>query len=147
MSPIQEFEDYLKQGIANERTPDPALARSLRKESEETIEVIQEYIEKIGVHDKNANHIIKNSYDALMARVRAEMALTGYTTSGPGAHEAEVAFLSKKGFNNHDVEFANQLRYFRNRILYDGKSFDAAYARKVLAFTDKILKKLNGKQQ
>ena len=34
-----------------------------------------------------------------------------------------------------------QLRYFRNGILYYGKTFDSEYAEKVIDFTKKIMKK------
>ncbi|MBI4181977.1 MAG: hypothetical protein HY520_03345 [Candidatus Aenigmarchaeota archaeon] len=49
------------------------------------------------------------------------------------------------GFSDRDVAFANDLRYFRNGILYYGKRFDAPYGKKVLAFlgrTYPLLKKI-----
>lgn len=54
--------------------------------------------------------------------------------SGSGAHEAEVAYMLKLGFKEQDIRFMNDLRYFRNGILYYGKSFDSDYAEKTLRF-------------
>ncbi len=48
-------------------------------------------------------------------------------------------------FSVQKIEFADRLRYYRNGILYYGKSFDAAYARKVLRFLEELRKLLHGK--
>jgi len=67
---------------------------------------------------------------------------------GQGSHEAEVSFLSNIGFKNKDVEFANQLRYFRNGIIYYGKEFGEEYAQKVVKFLKKVCRMiLNQKPQ
>jgi len=68
--------------------------------------------------------------------------LEGYLASGQGAHEAEVSYLIVLGFPEKDVKFADQMRYFRNGILYYGTSLDAEYAEKVVGFTKKIYPKL-----
>ena len=68
----------------------------------------------------------------------------GYNAVGKGAHEAEVSFLRKIDFTENDIRFANQMRYFRNSIMYYGKQMDAEYANNVLIFikkTRKLLKK------
>ena len=77
-----------------------------------------------------------------MGLVRAKMLLDGFKTTGQGAHEAEVAYLRELKFSEPDVQFANQLRYFRNGIMYYGKSFDAEYAQKVLAFLERCYLRL-----
>ncbi len=66
------------------------------------------------------------------------MLLNGFSTTGKGAHEAEVSYLTEIGFNDKDVNFANDLRFSRNGIMYYGKRFDKAYALKVIYFTKKI---------
>jgi len=45
-------------------------------------------------------------------------------------------------YDEKDVQFLNQLRYFRNGIAYYGKSFEKDYAEKVVEFLDKIYPKL-----
>ena len=105
-----------------------------------------ESVEKLGISDKNANLTIKNAYDIVMELVRSKMLLSGLNPIGLGAHEAEVAYLRDLGFSASDVEFANQLRYFRNGITYYGKSFDADYAKKVVEFLKKMYPKLRGQK-
>ena len=53
-----------------------------------------------------------------MEIIRAKMLLRGYNASGYGAHEAEVSYLRNLDFNETDVQFLDQMRYFRNGMLY-----------------------------
>ena len=85
----------------------------------------------------NANNFVKPCYDILMEMIRAKMLLDGYNASGHGAHEAEVSYLRLLGFNEKDIQFADQLRYFRNGILYYGTILDKEYAELVVDFTKK----------
>jgi hypothetical protein len=50
--------------------------------------------------------------------------------------------LREIGFNEKEVQFADQLRYLRNRITYYGKNLDKAYAEQVIEFLNKIYPKL-----
>jgi hypothetical protein len=58
--------------------------------------------------------------------------------TGQGAHEAEVAYMIKMSMIDADVMMMNQLRYFRNGILYYGTALDAVYAKKIIKFTRKM---------
>ncbi|MBS3112606.1 hypothetical protein J4418_00785 [Candidatus Woesearchaeota archaeon] len=66
------------------------------------------------------------------------MLLKGYNASGFSAHKAEVSYMRLLKFNEKDVQFANQLRYFRNGMLYYGTSLDKEYAKEVIKFTKKV---------
>ncbi|MCK5698417.1 MAG: hypothetical protein KAH93_01080, partial [Candidatus Aenigmarchaeota archaeon] len=79
--------------------------------------------------------------------VRAKLLTNGYYASGNGAHEAEVSFMSYLGFSEKDVRFMNDLRYFRNGILYYGKCFDVDYGNKVLEFLKRIYPKLMDEEE
>ena len=68
--------------------------------------------------------------------------MEGFCAGGQGAHEAEVSYLRELGFDEKDIKFADQLRYFRNGILYYGTVLDAEYALKVIEFTKRIYPKL-----
>jgi len=46
--------------------------------------------------------------------------------------------MRKIGFNELDVSFMNELRYFRNGIKYYGKRLDKKYAEKVLKFLNRL---------
>ena len=82
-------------------------------------------------------------YDPKKRRM-AKLYADGYSSSGQGAHEAEVSYMRKIGFTETDVGFADNLRYYRNGILYYGKRVDAEYANKVLVFLNRIYPILRG---
>ena len=142
MKPIKEFEYYIKKGVVKKQSPNTSRANDLINESERKLSQIKRIINKIGIDNGNANDIIESCYDIIIYKIRAKMLLQGYNSSGFAAHEAEVAYLKNLGFNDLDISFVNQLRYFRNGILYYGKRFDKEYANKTLMFLNKIKEKL-----
>ncbi len=135
------FEEYIEEGVVKVQEPDFARARSLEKEALNSKKILEQIISTISITNENANYIIKNAYDIIMELIRARMLREGFNSVGKGAHEAEVSFMSKIELSN-DIEFADQLRYFRNGILYYGKSFDAEYAKKVVDFLQKVYVKI-----
>ena len=142
MRPLKDFDEFLKEGIVRKRTPDMPRARSLIEEAEKRNKFLNEILSKIGLLDENANYVIENSYDILIELIRAKLLIDGFSSSGKGAHEAEVSYMRKLNFPEGDVGFMNDLRYFRNGILYYGKNFDKEYGKKVLSFLNKIYPKL-----
>ena len=134
MTPLKTFEEYVEEGAARKQSQDSLRARSLAAESEDSYDVLLSLVRKMGIDDKNANHVIKNAYDIIMELVRAKMLFDGFGTSGKGAHEAEVTYMARIGFSPGDVDFVNDLRYFRNGIMYYGKRFGKEYAQKVMNF-------------
>ncbi len=145
MRPLKTFGEYMKDGTAKRQSPDIMRARSLVAEAESAQKILLSFIGKVGLDDDNANHVIKNAYDIIMELIRAKMYIDGFATTGKGAHEAEVSYLAEMGFSGRDVDFANDLRFFRNGIMYYGKKFDKAYAMKVLEFLRRaypVLKKM-----
>ncbi len=142
MSAVRNFEEFVKLNIVKKQSIDRSRAGFLIKESEKDFSALQVIVRKVGVNDATANTFARACYDILMELIRAKMLLEGYNASGFGAHEAEVAFLRILKFNENDVQFADQLRYFRNGMLYYGTMLDAEYTEKVLAFTNRIYPKL-----
>ncbi len=139
---INDFSEYVKEGIAKRITPDRERAKSLALESERKMRSLHEHLEKIGVKDENANDYVEYCYDIIMYLLRAKLYIDGYSSSGQGAHEAEVSYLAILGFSAAEVQFADQMRYFRNGILYYGTALDSEYARKCIGFTLKMVGKL-----
>lgn len=131
---LKPFDEYIRLGIVKKVTPDKERAKNLSLDVERKISSLKERIQKIGIRDENANDYVEYCYDILMGMLRSKMLIQGLNASGLGAHESEVAFMRKIGFNDKNVQFADQLRYFRNGILYYGKSFDKEYAQKVIDF-------------
>lgn len=144
---MNRFDFYLKKGVVKKQSPDIERAKSLVKESERKQKQIEKVVNIIGIDGENANDLVEDCYDVIIGLVRALMLSNGFNSSGKGAHEAEVYFLEKLDFDPADIEFINQLRYFRKGILYYGKKFDKEYACKTIDFMNKLrfkLKKILG---
>lgn len=139
---LKQFEDYVKDGVAKQVTINKERAKSLLIESERKMASLKERLEKLGIKDENANDYVEYCYDIIMHLIRAKLYLDGYSTSGQSAHEAEVSYLRILGFTEKEVRFADQMRYFRNGILYYGTSLDAEYAEKVVGFTKRVYPRL-----
>ena len=135
MKDLKIFDEFIRQGIVKKQSPDKSRAEFLAKEAEQTYLNLLEMINKIGIKDKNANDYVKVCYDILTELIRAKMLLNGYNASGFGAHEAEISYLRNLGFKENDVRFADQMRFFRNGMLYYGTILDRVYAEKVILFT------------
>lgn len=143
MRPIKGFGEFVDDGTVRKISPDMPRARSLVEEAGRRKNFLDEMLEKIGINDENANYFIESSYDVLIGLIRAKLLTKGFSSSGKGAHEAEVSFMKKLGFPEKDIRFMNGLRFYRNGILYYGKQFDADYGKRVLGFLKKTFTKLN----
>ena len=139
---LKPFEEFVREGIAKKSRINQSRADNLILESERKRRNLKKSLEKIKVEDENANDYVEDCYDILMNLVRAKLFLNGYSTGGLGAHEAEVSYLRVMGFSEEDVQFVNQMRYFRNGILYYGTRLDKEYAEKALKFTERTYFKL-----
>jgi len=142
MKSIKKFEEFVKGGIVKKQSPDKSRAEFLIKEAKNSYSNLLEKLAKLGLKDNNANDYIKSCYDIIMELLRAKMLLHGYNASGHGAHEAEVSYMRILKFNEKEVQFADQIRFFRNGMIYYGTILDKEYARKVIEFTKKIDTKL-----
>jgi hypothetical protein len=137
MKPIKKFEEFVKENIVKKQTPDKSRADFLIKESERSYNQMLELLKKTQITNENANIFIKLCYDILMELIRAKMLLDGYNASGFGAHESKVSYLRMLKFSEQDIQFINQLRFFRNGMLYYGTLLDKEYAEKIIEFTKK----------
>ena len=144
MIPLRAFEEFLKDVIITKATPNRMRADSLTAEAEKRKRFVKELLEKIKISDENANYYIESAYDTIMELLRAKLIIDGYKSHGEGAHEAEISYLRKIGFSEHDARFANALRYNRNGIKYYGKSFEKHYAESAISFLNEIYPKLRG---
>jgi|SRR3989338_5148620 len=142
MKAIKRFEEFIKENIVKKQNIDKSRASFLIKEAENSYNNLLVKIQKIELSDHNANDFIKSCYDILMEMIRAQMLLEGYNASGFGAHEAEVSYLRVFGFDERDVQFADQMRFFRNGMIYYGTIMDREYAEKVIEFTKRMYAKL-----
>ena len=139
---MKYFEEYVSEGIVKKQYPDISRANFLIKESEKSYSSLMKIIKAMGIDDDNANTIIKTAYDIILELIRAEMLKFGYSSSGAGAHEAEVSFTRNLKLSENEVQFLDRLRYFRNSIIYYGKLLDKEYAKSVVDFLNKVYPKL-----
>lgn len=142
MIPLRTFEEFVKDAVIFRVTPNRVRANSLIEEAEKRKRFVKELLEKIKITDENANYYVESAYDSIMELLRAKLLIDGYKSHGEGAHEAEIAYLRKLGFSEHDVRFTNDLRYNRNGIKYYGKSFEKHYAESSISFLNEIYPKL-----
>lgn len=142
MRGIKNFDEFIKENVVKKQSVDRSRAEFLIKESENSYMNLLKMVEKINVDDTNANMFVKLCYDILMELIRAKMLLEGYNASGYKAHEAEVSYLRVLNFNEREVQFIDQLRFFRNGIIYYGTQLDKIYAEKVIEFTKIMYSKL-----
>lgn len=146
MKAIKQFSEFIRENVVKRQSIDRSRADFLIKESERDYLFLLEMLKKFKVDDNNANMFIKSCYDILMELIRGKMLLKGYNASGLGAHEAEISYLRVLGFDENDVQFADQIRFFRNGVLYYGTILDKEYATKVVEFTKKIYPKLKNRE-
>ncbi|MEM3373584.1 MAG: hypothetical protein QXE31_00010 [Candidatus Woesearchaeota archaeon] len=139
---MKKFDYFIENRIVKKQKPDISRANYLIEESEKSYNLLLKKIEKIGIDDESANDFIKTCYDLIMELVRAKMLIDGYNASGHGAHEAEVSYSEKLGLSETEINFLDQLRNFRNGILYYGSNLKKEYAEKVIDFTKKIYSKI-----
>lgn len=144
MKAIRNFDEFIKEGVVKKQTRDISRAEFLIRESEQDYNYLLELIDKIGINKINSNDYVKKCYDILMELVRAKMLSNGLNASGYGAHEAGVSYLRTLGFKETDVQFADQIRFFRNGMLYYGTIIDVEYAKKVISFVKEKYQKLRG---
>jgi len=138
MKAIKNFGEFIREGIVKKQFPDKSRAEFLINESKQSYNYLLKLIKIVGINNENANDYVKKCYDILMELVRAKMLLVGLNSSGANAHESEVSYLRVLGFKETEVQFVNQMRFFRNGILYYGTILDEEYAKKVIDFTKRV---------
>lgn len=141
----KSFEEYVKRGIIKRISVNKPRARFLINETDKSFRGLNKRIEAMDIDEFNANSVIKDCYDIIMELIRAKLLLDGYNSSGLFAHEAEVSYLKKLNFSDNEISFINDLRYFRNSVVYYGKILGVEYAEKVVKFTRSIYPRLKEK--
>lgn len=137
---VKKFKEYIKEGVVKERTSEFLRASSLISEAKKRKAFLEEIYWKIGISESSSNYFIEMSYDIIMELLRAKMLKEGYSSQ---SHEAEVSYMLKIGFQEADAMYMDKVRYFRNGIIYYGKSPEIDYAIKVMKFTEKVFNTLS----
>lgn len=142
MRAIKDFNEFIKEGIIKKQKPDVSRVKFLIEETEKSYSMLLLKIEKLGIVNQTANDIVKSCYDLLMELIKAKILLQGYNASGISTHEAEVSFASNLCFNEKDVQFLDEIRYFRNGMFYYGTNLTKDDAERIVNFTKETYLKL-----
>ena len=105
MNMVRDFEEFVSSGVVRKVSTNKERAKDLFLESERKMNSLKENIGKVGICDNNANDYVEYCYDILMFLIRSKLFLEGYSSSGHGAHEAEVSYTRKLGFNENEIRF------------------------------------------
>jgi len=138
----KNFGEYLERNVIRKVSSDMPRARFLISESEKSLRGLRRRLQVMGIDEDNANSIVKDCYDIIMELIRAKLLIDGYKSAGQFAHEGEVAYLQKLGFDDAEISFINELRYFRNSAMYYGKILSVEYAKKVTEVISAVYPKL-----
>jgi hypothetical protein len=132
---MKKFEEFISCGVVKRQSPNRNRATSLIKEAEDKKSFLDLTLSKIPSDKMNANFIVNYCYDILIEFVRAKMFIEGFNAGN--SHEAEVSYLQVLGFSQAEVEFMDELRYYRNGTKYYGTILGNSYAEKALTFLNK----------
>lgn len=138
MKAVRYFEDFLREGVVKKQAPAKSRAEFLIGESEKEHNALIENLSVLGINQNNLSTYFKMCYDIIMELLRARLLLDGFNASGNYAHEAEVAYMRNLEFKEQDVQFLDQMRYFRNGLLYYGTILDTEYVKQVIGFINKV---------
>ncbi len=137
---MRKFEEFIRGEIVKRQSPNRNRAISLLREAEDKKAFLDLTISKIPSDKMNANFVVDYCYDIIMELVRAKMFIDGFNAGN--SHEAEVSYLQILGFPQTEVEFMDELRYYRNGTKYYGTILNSSYAKKALNFLNKNYTKI-----
>ncbi len=137
---MRQFEELVKIGVVKKQSPNRTRALAILKEVREKKDFLELSLKTIPEENMNSNFIVDYCYDILMELVRAKMFLDGYNAGN--SHEAEVSYMKILDFEESDIKFMDELRYYRNGTKYYGTMLGKDYAKKVLEFMNNNYSKL-----
>ena len=140
---INSFKNYLEDGKAKRKTPDPEEAKSLLEKSQNRLE----YIKLKKITNKTATFILEDAYEAIREAAQSLMSIKGFK---PYSHEATIAFIKdfyKLEFNKEYIHKFDHFRKLRNDSVYKAVSITKSDAESSLLFAKKFVKKVKSLQK
>lgn len=139
---MEEFEDFIRQGLVKKAYPDIQRARKLIKDGRKRILDVS-FLDI----EKTPKFVFENIYDAIRNFLLALLLNDGYKTA---SHEAPIYYLLKKNFDIYLVQRLDQFRYTRNGSKYYGEEISIEQAKDIKEFylhikpkIDKLIKDNN----
>ncbi len=131
---MKDFDFYVKKKDVRKVSIDPALAKSLKNDSNERAKKL--FSLDINNYEKI---IFEGIYDCLREIADSILVLDGYKSY---SHEASISYLSKYGFSYEFVAEFDSFRFRRNGSKYYGKKITKQDTKKILNFYKKYKSKL-----
>jgi hypothetical protein len=138
---MERFETYIRQGLVKKNSPDIYRAKKLVKDGKERLFEIKDLDSQ-----KMPKLIFENMYDVLRDFLLAFLLSEGYKTT---SHEAPIAYLYSKGWNDYEIQKLDKFRYWRNGSKYYGESISVHQTEDIKEFylqikpkIDKLIKEL-----
>ena len=120
-------------------TPDKERARSLMEMAQTSLKMIESV-------DKSAfpSNVVKEYYEVLRELLTALLYADGYKTIGEGAHIQLIDHVSAHYslLTTYDIQLLKDLRFFRNKIAYEGFFVTGDYVNRIDSPVKEIIKKI-----
>lgn len=138
---MKTFDDCLREGKVQRRSPNPAEARSLLSQSKDRFSDLK----NLPLNENNASFRFEDAYEAIREALQSFLSLEGYK---PYSHEAVFSFaLERSLLSEADAARADRYREIRNDINYKGKKVTAEETKEVIMFAERVLPYLEKKLQ
>ncbi len=121
-------------------TPDKEKAKSIKKMSEITSEMIK----TIDI-ERFPSNILKDYYDVIRELITAILLLDGYKFIGEEAHKKSIQYIEQNynEFTKYEIVMLDDLRILRNKVAYDGFFIKKEYIQERIKEILNIINKLN----
>ena len=133
---IKNFEQYLKENLAQKRSPNPTEASSLMNKAVRRLKYIK--MQKIDAF--TAEFIFEDNYETMREAIQSLMELKGYK---PYSHEVLVAFLIEfSKISKPEILSFDRYRALRNNAVYRAERISSETCEESLKFLEKFMSEL-----
>lgn len=131
---VKEFEFFLAKGDVKRQSHDENLSKATLKDSIERLELYKALLNKV-----KPKYVLENVYEAVREAADSILYHEGFKSF---SHEASIAYLIKKGFNEADIIEIDRFRKIRNSIKYYGGDCSESDAISSIRLAEKIVSKI-----
>jgi len=131
---VKDFEFFLNKGDVKRQSPDKNLSKDTFKESLERLEFSKNLLERA-----KSKYVLENAYEAMREAAGSLLYHEGFKSF---SHEASIAYLLKKGFNEKDIFELDRFRKIRNSIKYYGKDYEKGDSIAAIKLAEKVIGKI-----
>jgi uncharacterized protein (UPF0332 family) len=131
---VKDFEFFLNKGDVKKQSPDENLSKATLKDSLERLELSKNLLNKV-----KAKYVLENAYESMREAADSVLFKEGFKSF---SHQASIAYLLKKGFNEQYIAEFDRFRKIRNGIKYYGGGCDESDAQSAIKLAEKVIGKI-----